>query len=394
MKNYPKTGAVISKVDVTNGKELPGATLVIKDANGKEIKKWVSTTEPTYFELDPGKYTLTETIAPEGFKLSTETIDFEVKPDGTTTNVVMYNEPFGKVLISKKDITNKEELPGATLIVKDANGKEVLKWVSLTEPKTFELAPGVYTLTEKAAPKGYKLSTEEISFEVKSDGTTTNVVMYNEPLKTGAKISKQDITTKQELPGATLVIKDANGKEIKKWVSTTEPIYFELNPGKYTLTETIAPEGYKLSTETIDFEVKDDGTTTDVVMYNEPTKTGARISKQDITNKEELPGATLLVKDANGNEIATWVSTSEPRYIELEPGEYMLTEIQAPNGYDLSYEVVRFTVDSEGNATTDVVMYNSKTPVTSDKNILLTVIGFISAGIVGTVAIRKLKHQM
>ena len=72
----------------------------------------------------------------------------------------------------------------------------------------------------------------------------------------------------------------------------------------------------------------------------------------------------------------------------------MLTEISAPNGYDLSYEVVRFTVDAEGNATTDVVMYNAKTPVTSDKNILLTIIGFISAGIVGTVAIKKLKHQM
>ena len=218
--------------------------------------------------------------------------------------------------------------------------------------------------------------------------------MYNEPTKTGARISKQDITNKEELPGATLLVKDANGNEIATWVSTSKPHYIELAPGEYTLTETIAPIGYKLSTEEISFEVKSDGSITNVVMYNEPSRVGVKISKQDITTKQELPGATLVIKDANGNEIATWVSTSEPRYIELEPGEYMLTEIQAPNGYDLSYEVVRFTVDSEGNATTDVVMYNSKTPVTSDKNILLTVIGFISAGIVGTVAIRKLKHQM
>ena len=483
MKNAPITGAQISKVNVTNGKELPGATLVIKDSKGKEIKSWVSTTEPTYFELDPGKYTLTETIAPKGFKLSTETIEFEVKEDGTTTQVKMENEPLGSAKISKQDITNKQELPGATLVVKDANGKEIIKWVSSYEPKYIELAAGKYTLTETIAPKGYKLSTETIEFEVKNDGSVTPVVMYNEPNKTGANISKQDITNKQELPGATLVIKDASGKEIKKWVSTNEPTYFDLTPGKYTLTETIAPKGYKLSTETISFEVKEDGTITKVVMYNEPVTTGARISKQDITNKQELPGATLVVKDANGNEVASWVSTSEPhyieltpgsytltetiapagyklstetisfevasdgtitpvvmynepnktgiriskqdittkeelpgatlvikdlsgneiarwvstsepRYIELEPGEYMLTEIEAPNGYDLSYEVVRFTVDSEGNTASDVVMYNSKTPVTADRNLLLTTMGFIGAAIIGAVAIKKLKHQM
>ena len=395
MENTPITSAKISKQDITTKQELPGATLVVKDASGKEVLKWISSYEPTYFELDPGKYTLTETIAPKGYKLSTETIEFEVKPDGTTTNVVMYNEPNKTgAKISKQDITNKQELPGATLVIKDSTGKEIKKWVSTNSPKYFELEPGKYTLTETIAPKGYKLSTETIEFEVKDDGTTTNVVMYNEPLKTGARISKQDITNKEELPGATLVVKDANGNEIESWVSTNTPKYIELEPGNYTLTETIAPAGYKLSSETIEFEVKSDGSITSVVMYNEPNKVGIKISKQDITTKQELPGATLVIKDINGNEIASWVSTSEPRYIELEPGEYMLTEISAPDGYDLSYEVVKFTVDSEGNATTDVVMYNSKTPVTADRNLLLTTIGFIGAGLIGAVAIKKLKHQM
>ena len=395
MTNEPYGSAKISKQDITNKQELPGATLVVKDVKGKEVIKWVSSYEPKYIELEPGKYTLTETIAPKGYKLSTETIEFEVKKDGTTTQVVMYNEPNKTgVNISKQDITNKQELPGATLVVKDSTGKEIKKWVSTTEPTYFDLTPGKYTLTETIAPKGYKLSTETIEFEVKEDGTITQVVMYNEPVSTGARISKQDITNKQELPGATLVVKDASGNEVESWVSTTEPRYIDLTPGKYTLTETIAPAGYKLSTETIEFEVKEDGTITPVVMYNEPNKTGIRISKQDITTKQELPGATLVIKDASGNEIARWISTSEPRYIELEPGEYMLTEIEAPNGYDLSYEVVRFTVDSEGNTTGDVVMYNSKTPVTADKNLLLTTMGFIGALIIGAVAIKKIKHQM
>ena len=174
-----------------------------------------------------------------------------------------------KVKISKQDITTKKELPGATLVVKDKNGKQIDKWVSTNEPHYIEgLAPGEYTLTETIAPDGYKLSSETIKFTVKDDGSVTTVVMYNAKT-TIVKISKQDITSKTELPGATLVVKDKNGKQIDKWVSTNEPHYIEgLAPGEYTLTETIAPDGYKLSSETIKFTVKDDGTMTEVVMYN------------------------------------------------------------------------------------------------------------------------------
>ena len=92
--------------------------------------------------------------------------------------------------------------------------------------------------------------------------------MYNTKT-TITKISKKDATTKEELAGATLVIKDKNNKEIDKWVSTTEPHYIEgLEPGEYTLTEIIAPDGYVLSKETITFTVKDDGSVTEAVMYN------------------------------------------------------------------------------------------------------------------------------
>jgi len=381
--NYKQevTKVKISKQDITTKKELPGATLVVKDKNGKEVEKWVSTNEPHYIEgLEPGEYTLTETIAPSGYVLSTETIKFTLKNDGSVENVVMYNSKVvTKVKISKQDITTKEELPGATLVVKDKNGKEIEKWVSTNEPHYIEgLEPGEYTLTETIAPSGYVLSTETIKFTLKNDGSIASVVMYNkqDPGPTKVKISKQDITTKEELPGATLVIKDKNGKEVEKWVSTTEPHYIEgLEPGEYTLTETIAPSGYVLSTETIKFTLKEDGSIKNVVMYNEKETitTKVKISKQDITTKEELPGATLVVKDKKGNVLAEWVSTNVPYYIEgLEPGEYTLTETMAPNGYLLSSETITFIVKDDGSIT-DVVMYNSlyEVPIT-DLNISKT----------------------
>ena len=235
----------------------------------------------------------------------------------------------------------------------------------------------------------------------KTDNTTVTDSKYlsgsitKEKKTTKLKISKQDITTKEELPGATLVLKDSLGNEIDKWVSGEEPHYVEgLEPGKYFLTEIVAPTGYKLSEDTVEFTLEADNTVKEVVMYNtHESKYQVKISKQDITTKQELPGATLVLKDNLGNEIARWVSGTEPYYLELAKGEYILTEIQAPNGYDLSYEVIKFTVGDNGEVETSVVMYNSKTPDTSDRNIIVIILFVIisSAGV--GLSIYRLKHQ-
>ena len=212
---------------------------------------------------------------------------------------------------------------------------------------------------------------------------------------TKLKISKQDLTNKKELPGATLILKNSKGEEIDRWVSGTEPHYIEgLKAGKYALTEIIAPEGYKLSEETIEFELKDDGSVNEVVMYNALNdKYKVKISKQDITTKTELPGATLVLKNSKGEEIDRWVSGTTPHYLELDKGEYTLIEIQAPSGYDLSYEVIKFSVGDTGEVETTVVMYNSKTPDTAGKNITMFVVIMVIGAAGAGLSIYKLKHQ-
>ena len=215
-------------------------------------------------------------------------------------------------------------------------------------------------------------------------------------LTTEVEISKVDVTTGKELPGATLTVKNEKGGVVETWVSTNEPhVIKNLAPGKYTLTEEYAPEGYILSTEIIEFEIKADGTVTKVVMENKPEeKTYVTISKKDATTGEELPGAHLEVKDAEGNVIEAWVSTDTPHVIEgLKPGKYTLTETLAPEGYELSTEVVEFTVKEDGTVDGEVVMYNKpetvEVPNTSSfKTITSSLIGIIVIGL-GSMMIYK-----
>ena len=399
------TKVEVSKKDATTSKELPGAHLVVKDEAGNVVDEWTSTDEVHIIKgLKEGKYTLSETIAPEGYRLQTTTVGFEVKADGTTTKVEMLNEPMKNtvVKINKIDSETKEYVKGATLIIKDASGNVVKEFV--TDSKAFEisdLAKGVYTVSELKAPIGYIKSNEVMEFTIGQDDKTIDVNFENskEVIVNNIEISKKDATTSVELPGAHLVLKDESGNVIDEWVSTNQVhLVKDVKAGKYTLTETIAPEGYVLSEETVEFTVKGDGTVTKVVMYNtkenspvppapvNPDKHQVEISKQDIATKSELPGATLIIKDANGNEIDRWVSGTTPHYIELDCGNYTLTEVQAPVGYDLSYEVVKFTV-TDTKDIERVVMYNSKTPNTSGRNIayVLTAMFVSLTGVLGSI---------
>lgn len=279
-----------------------------------------------------------------------------------------------KILVSKQDITTKQELPGATLQVKDNTGKVVDSWTSTSTPHEMHLTPGSYTLSETIAPNGYDLSTSTINFNVTNKGITTKVVMYNSktPEKKSVSISKQDITTKEELPGATLVLKDASGNTIDTWVSEATPhVITDLKQGSYTLSETIAPEGYELTTETVKFDVDENGgTTSPVVMYNTPKKEttyNVIINKLDSSSKNQVAGATLEIRDENDNVVESFVTEDTPyQTSSLKPGTYTLVEKEAPDGYTLTSEKVTFTVKEGSTETVNVTMYNTKTPETPE----------------------------
>lgn len=204
------------------------------------------------------------------------------------------------MFISKRELTGDDELPGATLTIQDKDGNVVREWVSTDKPTEIRALHfnKVYTLTETRPADGYALA-DSIKFKLvqkqdENSGAYLNaadvyvltgkdwlifnhwelmqdgmVVMRDDTTK--VQISKQDITSHEELSGAHLTITDESGKVVEDWTSTDKPHYIEKLPaGKYTLTEVQAPNGYDKA-ESIIFEVLPIGTIQTVTMYDRRT---------------------------------------------------------------------------------------------------------------------------
>ena len=251
---------------------------------------------------------------------------------------------------------------------------------------------GKYIAKEIRAPLGYYVNEDAMEVTFTYDGQAVQVLESTCTDKpTEMWVSKRDLTNDEELPGATLTIQDADGNVVTSWVSSDTPHRVTgLHLGDaYTLTETRPADGYALADEITfrllqkadedgsnlqkaevyylttknflfwtwdDWKLLDDAT---VIMYDDTTK--VQISKVDIATGKELPGAELTITDKDGKELDRWVSTDTPHYIEKLPaGEYTLTEITAPDGYDIA-ESIRFTVLPTGEVQT-VVMKDARTP--------------------------------
>ena len=415
----------IYKTDLESGKYLAGAVFNlytaddIYDADGSLVfaaGELVATSPETnadgytYFDCDipirgekygssthkdattnSGKYIVKEISAPLGYYVNEEPMEVTFTYDGEAVQVLesTCTDKPTEMWVSKRDLTNDEELPGATLSIKDSDGNVVESWVSTDTPhRVMGLHLGdAYTLTETRPADGYALA-DEITFrllqKVDEDGsnlqeaevyylTTKNfllwtwddwkllddatVIMKDDITK--VQISKVDIATGKQLPGAELTITDKDGKEIDRWVSTDKPHYIEKLPaGDYTLTEVKAPDGYAFA-ESVPFTVLPTGEVQRFEMRDDVIK--VEISKVDITTNKELPGAELIIINKDGKVVEHWTSADKPHYIEKLPvGEYTLTEITAPNGYEIA-EDISFTVLPTGEVQR-VVMKDSPIP--------------------------------
>ena len=324
-------------------------------------------------DLPVGKYYVVEKETAYGYVLDNAPRFVDLSYRDQDTPIVVYDEKWQnarqKVSVSliKKEKGSETPLKGAIFglysaeDIKSKAGKVLVKKDTLIEMKTTDKAghisfiadlpiDGKYYLQEIFAPNGYVNAGEKKEFTFTYEGSDKDLLNFsftfeNEP--TTVELSKTDITNGKELPGAHLQVIDGNGTVIDEWVSEEKPhIIQKLVVGReYEMIETKPADGYATA-ESVSFKVENTGEVQKVKMEDDVIK--VEISKQDITNSKELPGAKLTIFDKDGKEVESWVSEDKPHYIEKLPvGEYTLREVTAPDGYEVA-EDVKFKVEATG----------------------------------------------
>ena len=282
----------------------------------------------------------TEVISVEGTKTWNDNDQTTKRPESITVRLLADGKEAG----SQKVTADSNWTYKFTELPKYAAGKEI-----------------VYTVSEDAVP-GYITSV--------NGNNLINTI-------TSVKVSKVDITDHKELAGAHIQILDKDGNIIDEWDSTWEAheVTGLKTNEQYTLRETVAPDGYTVTSDTT-FTLKEDGTvdkdntqttvSDDGTLLVEDSKTSVKVSKVDIADGKELEGAHIQVIDEDENIVAEWDSTKEPHVIEglKTDKKYILRETVAPTGYELTNDTT-FVLKADGTVDTE------KTTTVSKDGVLL-----------------------
>ena len=261
----------------------------------------------------------------------------------------------GSIEIEKVDSKNSSiKLAGAVFEVYDSeeNLKGTIKTNSQGKGSLGNLEYGEYTLVEKIAPLGYVLSSDRITVNVNSEGITYKTITNTKIL---GKINILKVDSADEnikLPGAVFEVKDSEGTVVdtittdENGVGTSK----ELPYGSYTVAEVSAPSGYELSGESKNVTIDSNGQIIELTFKNSKLLGSIAIEKVDSEDSEiKLKGAEFKVLNSDGEEVGNIVTGEDGKGSlgSLAYGEYTVIETKAPDGYELSLDLVVVEVNSK-----------------------------------------------
>ncbi len=350
------------KKDSESGQLLPGAKFDVIDKDGNIVETIITDGkgEALSKQLPVGTYTLKEVEAPKGYELSSSLVHVDVAANKTVTvdvlNKKIVEKATGQFEIVKVDAEDKAKvLSDAEFeVYKDGKKVETLRTDKTGKVISQKLEPGTYTLKETKAPQGYTLLKEEIEVVVEAN-KVVQVQVENAKELGSLQVIKKDAESGKVLEGAEFRLKNENGQVVGEAKTTNKDgvVQFKnLVPGKYTLEETKAPEGYKALEVTVEVNVVANTVIKQEVL-NEKVKekiTGQiEIIKVDANDKDKkLAGAVFeILKDGTKIDTLTSDENGKATSKELEPGDYILKEVQAPEGYSLSDKEIEFTISNQ-----------------------------------------------
>ncbi|EEL66556.1 hypothetical protein COJ57_11035 [Bacillus cereus] len=353
----------IKKVDENDENiVLKDAKFDVIDKDGKVVETIVTDDkgEALSKQLPVGSYTLKEVEAPKGYELSSSSVSVDVEANKVVTvdvvNKKISEKVTGQFEIVKVDAEDKTKvLSDAEFeVYKDGKKVDTLRTDKTGKVVSQKLEPGKYTLEETKAPQGYKLLKEEIEVVVEAN-KVVEVQVENAKELGSLQVIKKDSESGKVLAGAEFKLKNEAGQVVGEAKTTNKDgvVKFEsLVPGKYTLEETKAPEGYKALEVTVEVNVVANEVVKQEVM-NEKAKeeiTGQlEITKVDANNTNKILAGAVFEIWKDGTKIDTLITNKSGKATskELEPGDYTLKEIKAPEGYTLSDKEMKFTISNE-----------------------------------------------
>jgi uncharacterized surface anchored protein len=398
----PIEGALFHVTYVSNGEaaEAPGTIdfgEILTDAKG-EIRL-----HEQGKRLYPGEYTITEIRPAPGFQMKEPTTQKIILHGSESKTVTFENVPLNAIIVEKYDSVTHEALPGCTFQLRYLGGTSGTGGTVIGQKVTGKngtaiwtgLKSGTYILEEVDPADGYSIiqssetifladSGEQSVVTVRFENMPDGMLLIRKVCDVNPSITLQDAEFKIAYADGNL-IGDSNG--IFRTDENGEIRISGLKPGKsVVVTETRAPDGFILDTQSQTVQIKE-GRTVSLTFKNTP-KGALIIQKRDSETNKPLPGAEFRVTTAAGcevglngvigdstltqNGIFTTDSSGEIRITNLIPGAYVITEIKAPEGYVMDQPSTNVVIGPKGDTQTVVIKNSQAGTLIIDKRDSLT----------------------
>ena len=390
-----ESNVLIYKTDKETGKPIKGAKFALMK-DGEVYKEAVTDNDgiATFTNVDVGEYQLAELVAGEGYDINSFS-PITITVDGTATQKVFVgNEKIkANIKILKVDKDTEKPLENVEFTLYKANDEENALRTLKTNAEGIVLFEdvefGEYVIVETKTLDGYK-APESKTFVNVNETKEYFYTIANEVVKRTIKLTKVDKDTTIPIANVEFDVFAIVGEEKIKYTTVTTDengeCTFALPFGEYELVETKSGIGYKVSNETtsLDVTLENIEEMLEITIVNEIIKNKITLVKSGDEIGNFLSGATYGLYDLNTDELIMQGTTDEKGefcFGDIPYGSYYFKEITAPEGYKLSEDVIKFTVDENSDAEQVINVVDHSVPQTgiTTNTMLFTLLMAVSA---------------